>query len=152
MSTKDGRASPRSARPASQPHDRAGVFRARRLSRPATHVELIVSLVIVGVMLAIVMVSVAGFHRTAEATACRMDTGAIITAEQALLARTGAYGDIAALVGAELLARPSMLHGVALEPATGHFVVRTLSALPRGKRHPCGGPGDGAPVDGLHIL
>lgn len=59
--------------------------------------------------------------KAGETAACRADTSALKTAEEAVFANTGAYSNVAGLVSAHLLSVESPLHDVAVSGA--HYAV-----------------------------
>lgn len=68
-----------------------------------TLVELLVVIVVLGVLSAIVVFSVAGISNKSKSAACKSDVAAVQTAEEAYYAQNNAYTTIANLVTAKLL-------------------------------------------------
>lgn len=69
----------------------------RRDDRGFTLIELLIVIVILGVLAAIVAFSVRGIVDRGNESACKAEVKTVATAEEALYAKTGAYGDLADL-------------------------------------------------------
>ncbi len=85
----------------------------RRGSRVSA-IELFVVVTIIGIMATIVGLNVAGVPGDGRVAACRVDTSALRTAEEAVFASSGNYQSEAALVSQGLLSNVSRLHNVVL--------------------------------------
>lgn len=100
--------------------DEQRVRLTRRLSQAAasgagfTLVELLVTIVILGVLSVIVVFAVNGLSLQGQTSACAADRSALTAAMEAHRARVGMYATEAQLVAAGQLRRPSTLHDVTL--------------------------------------
>jgi prepilin-type N-terminal cleavage/methylation domain-containing protein len=94
-----------------------------------TLVELLVVIVVLGVLAAIVVFSVAGVSNKSQSAACNSDVRAVQSAEEAYYAQNSSYATIAALVTAKLLrAAPSTTNGytISADATTGAVTASPL--------------------------
>ena len=108
-----------------------------------TLIELLVVIVILGILAAVVVFSVAGVKDKGQLAACKVDTQTLQTAMEANFAALGSYptgtGTAAeqTLVTNGYLSTVSQLHGITSPPAgtTGYYVTENTGS-------PCGTGGD----------
>jgi prepilin-type N-terminal cleavage/methylation domain-containing protein len=87
-----------------------------------TLVELLVVIVVLGVLAAIVVFSVAGVNNKSKSAACNADVASVQTAEETYYAQNNSYTTIAALVTAKLIrSAPSTTNGytISADATTG---------------------------------
>jgi prepilin-type N-terminal cleavage/methylation domain-containing protein len=91
-----------------------------------TLVELLVVIVVLGVLSAIVVFSVAGVNNKSKSAACNSDVKSVETAEEAYYAQNNAYATVGGLVTAKLLrSAPSTANGytISADATTGVVTV-----------------------------
>lgn len=93
-----------------------------------TLIELLVVIVILGILSAIVVFSVRGINDKGQVSACKTDKSTIETAEEAMFANTGKYGDMDALWKGGFLSAPSTLHKVTLDTGGQPYSVDPVGA------------------------
>jgi prepilin-type N-terminal cleavage/methylation domain-containing protein len=120
-----------------------------------TLIELLVVIVILGILAAVVVFSVGGIGDKGQASACKIDTRTLRTAEEAYLAGPnsgGQYTDEATLVSGGFLSQQSTYHDITLGTGSTSFTVTVGS----GGVNKCGDPGSAAtlnaPVDGTTVF
>jgi len=123
-----------------------------------TLIELLVVIIILGILAAVVVFAVGGVGDKGQASACKIDTRTIRTAQEAYAAQPttasppgggGEYGTMTQLQSGGFLSEASQYHSVTPSPdpdGTGPLLPSfTISAVDER----CGGPG---PVNGTTIL
>ncbi|MEV7726271.1 prepilin-type N-terminal cleavage/methylation domain-containing protein [Streptomyces sp. NPDC087917] len=104
--------------------------RTRALNETAeagfTLIELLVVIVILGILSAIVVFSVRGINDKGQGSACKTDKATIATAEEALFANAGKYGDMKALTEGGFLSSASNWYTAAVT-STGQFELTPVT-------------------------
>jgi general secretion pathway protein G len=103
------------------------VREARKNESGFTLIELLIVIVILGVLAGIVVFAVGAFNNDGKAAACKADVKNVEIAQEAHLAKSGAYaGSVDQLVGSKFLREaPTSAEGISTD--TGGQVAHTCS-------------------------
>ncbi len=126
-------------------YERHSMFERIRKIRKAqaeggfTLIELLVVIIILGILAAVVVFAVGGVGDKGKASACKIDTRTLRTAEEAYSASTvgnGNYGTEAQLVSGGFLSEPSVYHDLTVDnaatPKTFAVTIQDVSCGPTG--------------------
>jgi general secretion pathway protein G len=90
-----------------------------------TLIELLVVIVIIGILSAVVVFSVAGINNRGESSACKADKNTLTVAEEAHYAENSSYVDEAGLVSGGYIESQSSLYNVTV--AGGDYTITAVS-------------------------
>ena len=90
-----------------------------------TLIELLVVIVIIGILSAVVVFSVAGINNRGESSACKADKNTLTVAEEAHYAENNSYVDEAGLVSGGYIESQSSLYNVTV--AGGDYTITAVS-------------------------